>query len=147
MAVRTFSIQDGNLTSASILTAVQRINKDIDLSFEPNSVGDVYKKNDLAAVRQAVKNILLTNRFEKPFNPLFGADLRALLFDLSDPDLADQINDRVRLAISNFEPRARVVTVVVELAPDYNSVRVTVEFQIISTSQITSISVDLARLR
>ena len=147
MAARRFSIEDGNLSSASIVTAIQRINKDIDLSFESNSIGDVYKKNDLAAVRQAIKNILLTNQYEKPFQPLFGADLRSLLFELNDPDLPETINDRVRQAIANFEPRARVKTVTVSTAADYNSVNVSVEFQIVSTSEVTSVNVDLARLR
>ena len=69
MPTRAFSIEDGNLASKTILTSRTKSSEDIDLSFAAKPSGDVFKKTDAAAVKQAVKNLLLTNFSEKPFLP------------------------------------------------------------------------------
>ena len=63
---RVLSREDNNLTS-SIITARKVQYKDIDLSFTAKPNGELYTKRDAAAVKQAVKNLILTNHFEKPF--------------------------------------------------------------------------------
>ena len=73
---RNFSTQDGNLTgSVSGQQPVPYL--DLDLSFQPKPSGDIYKKTDMQSVIQSVKNICLTNRFERPFQPNFGCDLES----------------------------------------------------------------------
>ena len=64
MPVRSFAIEDGNLNKATLVVSRSRVYKDIDLSFAKRPYGDVYKKTDAAAVKQAVKNLLLTNSTE-----------------------------------------------------------------------------------
>ena len=66
---RVFSQEDGGLDNASIITSRKKVYKDIDLTFAVRTMGDVFKKTDAASVKQAVKNLLLTNHFEKPFTP------------------------------------------------------------------------------
>ena len=147
MVVKAFSIEDGNLNSRSLVTARTRLFSDIDLSFTAKPSGDIYKKTDAGAVKQSVKNILLSNHGDKPFEPLFGANLRALLFDLADPDLAYDINRYVRSAIGNYEPRVRVQQVTTRIDPDNNSVGVGVQFTIVNTTETVTVEVQLARLR
>lgn len=147
MVTKAFSIEDGNQNSASIVTSRNRVYSDIDLLFENRPSGDIYKKTDVAAVKQSVKNILLTNFGEKPFKPFFGANLSSLLFELSSPTLEEDINEAVRTAIRNYEPRAIIQRVIVRSSPDYNSVWVSVEFRIINTTETVSVDVDLTRLR
>lgn len=147
MVTKAFSIEDGNLNKAAIVTARSKLYSDIDLSFENKPSGDIYKKVDAAAVKQSVKNILLTNHGEKPFKPLFGANLRGLLFELSSPTLEEDLNAAIRVAIANHEPRAIVQRIIVRSQPDYNSIWVTVEFRIINTTETVSVEVDLTRLR
>ena len=79
---RVFSIEDGNLDTASITTSRQKSYSDIDMTFAKKGNNDIFKKSDAAAVKQAVKNLLLTNFGEKPFNPEFGGNLNAFLFNL-----------------------------------------------------------------
>ena len=81
MPSRAFSIEDGNLATASVNVARKKTYKDIDLSFAKRLDGDIFKKTDAAAVKQSVKNILLTNFAEKPFLPNFGGDLNSFLFN------------------------------------------------------------------
>ena len=74
---KAFSIEDGNLSS-SIVSSRSVSHVDIDLAFKPRPSGEIFKKTDAAAVKQAVKNLLLTSRNEKPFQPNLGQTLIVL---------------------------------------------------------------------
>ena len=141
------SAEDGNLGSSSILGARTKLYKDIDLTFAAKPSGDIFKKTDAAAVKQAVKNLMLTNNFEKPFQPKFGGNLRDMLFDLADDDAEEDIEERVKNAIGVFEPRAQALNVTATATPDRNSIRVTVEFRVINTQETVAVTTVLARLR
>jgi len=144
---KTFSVEDGNLSSSIIRSSKARISKDIDLTFTAKPSGEIFKKQDAAAVKQAIKNLMLTNFGEKPFNPLFGANLRALLFELADPDTEYDIERAVINAIEAYEPRASILNVTVKSNPDGNEVKVNIVFRIISTSEEVTFTTTLARLR
>lgn len=144
---RQFAVEDGNLQTRSIVSSRTINYKDVDLTFAKKSNNDVFKKEDAAAVKQAVKNILLTNPGEKPFRPFYGAGLNRFLFELSEGLDELEIQDAVVEAISRDEPRAQVLGVKSTLDPDNNSIKVRVAFRVLSTSTIEEISVDLTRLR
>lgn len=144
---KAFSIEDGNLGNVPLTSSVSRAYRDIDLTLAIRPSGDVFKKTDAAAVRQAIKNLLLTNRGEKPFQPFFGGSLNQFLFGLSEEFDELEIKEQVANAILNYEPRARVREVNVKLLPDFNSINITVVFQIVTTLQIETVEVTLARLR
>tara|TARA_B100001063_G_scaffold63564_1_gene57551 strand:- start:991 stop:1431 length:441 start_codon:yes stop_codon:yes gene_type:complete len=139
--------EDVRLGSSSILGTRTKVYKDIDLTFTARPSGEIFKKTDAAAVKQAVKNLMLTNYFEKPFQPLFGANLRDMLFELADDEAEEDIEDRCINAINVFEPRAEALNVKAIANPDRNSIRVTVEFRIINTEEQVVVSTVLARLR
>tara|TARA_Y100000114_G_scaffold91995_1_gene85430 strand:- start:311 stop:754 length:444 start_codon:yes stop_codon:yes gene_type:complete len=147
MPTRAFSIEDGNLASKTILTSRTKSSEDIDLSFAAKPSGDVFKKTDAAAVKQAVKNLLLTNFSEKPFLPRFGGNLNSLLFalntDIDDEDLEEQIIS----AIETYEPRARVTNISSNVNDDQHQVKVTVTFRIINSNETVTTNIDLTRLR
>ena len=147
MPSRAFSIEDGNLGNKSILTSRREEYSDIDLSFAKKGSGDIFKKSSGAAVKQAVRNLLLTNFAEKPFLPRFGADLNSMLFRLSSEIDDDTLEDDIIKAIETFEPRARVLNIKSNISPDTNEVSVTVTFQIINTSEEAFVDVSLTRLR
>ncbi len=100
------STEDGNLGVSTLIGTRTKLYKDIDLTFANKTSGEIFKKEDAAAVKQAVKNLILTNYFEKPFQPLFGGNLREMLFDLADDDAEEDIEERIKNAIGVFEPRA-----------------------------------------
>jgi len=147
MVTRAFAVEDGNLNTVSLVTSRNRVYRDIDLTFAKKTSGEIFKKTDAAAVKQAVKNLLLTNKFEKPFQPEFGGDLNNLLFELVDNDTVYEIDGAIREAIRKYEPRARVRQVATNLQPDANSISVTVTFQIISTEEIVTLDTTITRLR
>jgi len=141
------SAEDGNLSVSTLIGTRTRLYKDIDLTFANKTSGEIFKKESAAAVKQAVKNLMLTNYFEKPFQPLFGANLRELLFDLADDDAEEDVEERIINAISVFEPRAQALNVTATATPDRNSIRVTVEFRVINTQETVTVTTVLARLR
>jgi phage baseplate assembly protein W len=147
MVTRAFAVEDGNLNTASLITTRTRLYKDIDLTFAKRPSGEIYKKTDAAAVKQAVKNLLLTNKFEKPFQPDFGGDLNNLLFELVDNDTVYEIDAAIREAVQRYEPRARVRQVATNLQPDANSISVSVTFQVVNTEEILTLDTTITRLR
>ena len=147
MVTRAFSTEDGNLSTAGIITSGIRESKDINLLFNLKTNGDIFKKTEAAAVKQAVKNLLMTNKFEKPFQHSFGADLTGLLFELADDLLEDDINQEVAMAVKNWEPRAKILNVQSTIRPDLNNIFCRIEFLVLSTGTIEVIETSIARLR
>lgn len=151
---KAFSVEDGNIQNRSLITTRNRLYKDIDLSFDNKptdgsnpTTTDVYKKEDAAAVKQSIKNLLMTNFSEKPFTPKFGANLQALLFDLADDQIETSIDIAIRSAVRNYEPRASIRVIRARSLPDNNSVSVYVEFLIVNTEEVVSFETTISRLR
>ena len=148
MAIRrVLSSEDGDLQK-STLTAARVVDYlDIDLTFNKRPSGDLYKKRDAAAVKQSIKNLLLTNHYEKPFEPFYGADLTGMLFELADDQTEADVQVKIVSTIEKYEPRVEVQSVDVSVLPDQNDMRVSVVFKIISTDEIVTFTTNLARLR
>jgi len=143
---RAFSIEDGSL-DRSIVSSRNVAYKDIDLTFSPKPAGDIFKKIDAAAVKQSVKNLILTSRGEKPFNNFFGSNLNSALFGLDTEFDPEFVQNSIFDAITNHEPRARVLSVTVQLKPENNTLDTTIEFQVVNTKEIVTLDVSLARVR
>lgn len=148
MARRAFAQEDTNLQSATVTTSRLREYIDIDLSLavKPTS-GEVYKKTDAASVKQAIKTLVLSNRFEKPFRVDFGGDVRGQLFELADYGTDSIIESNIIESIERYEPRARILDLIVDLQPDRNSLSVTLKFEVVNTSEEVELTTTLARLR
>ena len=143
---RQLSIEDGNLQS-SILTSRQKKYSDLHLSFDKKPSGDIYKQQEAAAVKQSVKNIVSTNRNEKPLNVNFGADITGMLFELSSGLGKFTVKEQITSSINKFEPRARVLDISCNDNPDANSLRVKVTFRVLSTGEIVDLETSISRLR
>ena len=143
-----FSLEDKNLDVSTILTSRSRAYKDIDLTFKNIPIsGEIYKKTEASAVKQAVKNLVMTNFGEKPFDPEFGGHVQSLLFELAHEDTEEEIEEQILSAINRYEPRAVALSVIAISDPDRNSVDVTIVFQVVNTQEEVSLSIALARLR
>ena len=120
----------------------------MNLSFTKNpATKDVARLTDIEAVKRAVRNLILTNRFERPFHPEIGSSIRALLFETITPLNAVLLEDRIREVINNFEPRAALQSIVVEDEIDNNRYRVTITFQVVNVPEPVTITQFLERLR
>lgn len=145
---RALSIEDRKLGTATLVTSRDKQYRDIDLSFDRQpGTNDVYKKIDAAAVKQSMKTLISTNKFEKPFDPFFGADIRALLFELADDFTSYEIKENIRNTVYRYEPRAEILDIVADIRPDYNSVGVSITFKIVSSQETITITTVVNRLR
>ena len=115
--------------------AIKRISrafKDISLSFTPHPVtNDLPVLKNESAIKRSVRNIVQTIPTEKFFNPLFGSDVYASLFEFIDFGTAATIQSQIEISLDNFEPRIENVTVEVNPQPDDNTFEVTVIYDIV----------------
>ncbi len=120
---------------------------DIDLNLTPHpSSRDLTLKYDKDAVKRSLRNIMLTNDYERPFRPNFGANLRGLLFELADDITKFEIRNQITEAIENYEPR--VVIDKIYLNEDRsNNMFVNVHYGVRGVQEPQELEVILQRVR
>ena len=122
--------------------------KDIDLDFGRNTVtNDVNKLTDVEAVKRSVRNLVLTNHYERPFHPELGCGIRQLLFENLTPMVAIQLERKVQEVLENFEPRAQINNILARPDLDRNAYELTINFYVIGATEPVTISTFLERLR
>ncbi len=133
---------------ATVTTNIARQFKDLDLNFAIHPLKkDVNKHLDQMAVINAVKNLVLTSHYEKPFNPDYGSNVRKLLFETLDIITASAIEREIQQTIDSFEPRVRVISLAVIPDIENNGFTVRMQFYIVNQTNPVSISFLLERTR
>jgi phage baseplate assembly protein W len=121
---------------------------DLDMGFLPNPISrDISRKFDENAIKQSIKNIILTKNFERPFHSDVGSQISSLLFEPITPMTSAMIKKTVANTINSYEPRINLLDVSVLLSPDNSGVYVTIVFRIINTSTPISVNMFLERTR
>ena len=121
---------------------------DLDINFTPHPVtGDVGFKKDEHAVKQAVKNLVLTQNFERPFHSEIGSSLRSLLFEPATPMTKEILRKTISDTITNFEPRVELIGVDINYTLDDTAVNVRVRFKVINTFTPIDVNLTLERTR
>ena len=99
------------------------------------------------AIINSVKNLVLTNHFERPFQPNLGSNLRHLLFENVDVIIAARIEREIVETISNFEPRVKISEIKATSSPDENGYKIYMEFFVVNNSKPLTINFFLERIR
>ena len=122
---------------------------DLDLFFgQNNSDKDVNIVYDVQAVKRSIRNLVLTNQYEKPFHPEIYSGVRGMLFELMTPTTSVIVARQVEDVIENFEPRARLVGVTAYPDLDRNAYEVTVEFYVVNApTELVELTIALERIR
>ena len=117
--------------------------KDLSLSFAKNKVTDdlLVKKED-AAVKQAVLNLLLTNKGERVYDSDYGSNIGTYLFEPLDFGTAGTIKDEIVRTLKNYEPRVSIDECVVEPNIESNGFDVRLDFQVLSRADVPPISIE-----
>lgn len=107
--------------------------KDFSISFKSNpGTGDFSTLKNEEAIKQAVRNIVLTAKGEKLFQPQFGSEVRGLLFENYSPFMNQVIIDEITLCLINFEPRIKVISIDLDTDNyDLNALNVTMDYVIV----------------
>ena len=123
--------------------------KDISAIFEVNPLNDdLIALKNANAIARSIRNLIFTNRGDKPFNPFLGSRVTEMLFDPMDPMSSTSIKAEIERTINSFEPRVNLQKV--KVTPDYddNQYNVDINYQIIGIdvdTQQLSFALELTR--
>jgi phage baseplate assembly protein W len=130
------------------MATTQKLYSDIDFTLKKRPVvGDIALSYDSQAIIRSMRNILLTKKFEKLWNPNFGSNIDTLLFENISSVTASALQKEITVAITNYETRVNLKNVVVKPYPDKNAYDVTLTFFIANATQPTTVTVFLERNR
>ena len=121
---------------------------DLNFKFTKNPVTkrlSVLKNAD--AVKQALKLLILTDKYERPYKPFFGANIRGKLFENFGPIVEMEVKEQIQLAIQNYEPRVKILDVRTDANEDLNTLEVTIEFFIRNQTGREATTISLERIR
>ena len=109
---------------------------------------DIEKVTDITAVKRSIRNLVLTNHYEKPFHPEIGCGVREILFELMTPISAHLLTRKVEDVITEYEPRAQLVGVKSTPDIDRNAYELTIVFYVFNAAtELVDLTVLLERLR
>ena len=121
---------------------------DLDLDFVVHPVTkDIVRKTNVEAIKRAVRNLILTNRYERPFHPEIDGGVTRHLFGLSTAHTKHDIQLAVETCLTNFEPRVNVDNVVVSGDLDRNGFNVSILFTVLNSPEPIEVALFLERIR
>ena len=116
--------------------------------FSKNSAtGQLNKKTNENAVKQSIRNLLLTDHYERLFQPTIGSNLRSLLFENFGPTTELRAKEYIKETIEQYEPRAALLKTRVASNPDGNRLAVSIYFRIINTIEPVRLDINIERSR
>lgn len=113
------------------MAATSQSFRDFDLSFRKNPITkDVNTLTNENAIKEAVKNIVRYNFYEKPFLPNFGGNTIAMLFELYEAGSASAIEAQIQNCVNNYEPRVVCYDVEAQFDEDTNELSIIIRYLI-----------------
>lgn len=124
------------------------IYSDLDLMFNIHPVKQdlVMSINEKAVIR-SVRNLVLTNHYERPFQSEIGSNVKKMLFEPITSLTENYIQREIYNVVTTFEPRAKNVFVQVKGYPDENALRANIVFYIESSTTPVVVDMLLERSR
>jgi phage baseplate assembly protein W len=118
----------------------------LDLPAHPNTQDLVYVY-DAEAIKRSVRNIILTNFYERHFDSNFGSGINSLLFENISYFTAASIQSTIETALQTSEPRISLLEVRVEPDNQEHGYNVTIVFRILNILAPVVVSMFLERVR
>jgi len=111
------------------------------------ATGQISRKTNVDAVKMSIRNLVLTDKYERLKNPRIGANIRRHLFELFTPMTAEYLKNDIRQTIEQNEPRARILQLNVTPNEDQNEMRVNLLFSIVTSQEPQQLELTLYRVR
>ena len=118
----------------------------INFDINPDS-GDLLRLTNEKAVKESIKNIILTNKGEKVFSPNFGSDIKSNLFENLGEDITVIVRDYIEEAVKTYEPRVNIISIDVVASSDQNELRAVIVFNVINKEEEIVLDTLLYRVR
>lgn len=127
--------------------AKKTIYSDLFTNFDINPISDdVAVKTNENAVKQSIRNLILTDRGERPFQPKLGGNIRRMLFENVEAQTMLVVKEQIKQTIEDYEPRCSVIDVVVTPSTDRNAIAITIVFAVINKQEPVSLELILDRV-
>lgn len=109
--------------------------------------GDLSLKQDFDAVKQSIKNLVLTDKLERPMQPTIGCDIRKSLFENFSPQTIVMAKQQIAETVGQYEPRAELINIEASADEDNNALNITIIFSLINSDIEETLSLVLERVR
>jgi phage baseplate assembly protein W len=130
------------------IQGIKNLYSDLDLTFNQQPVtGDIALRYDDQAVIRSLVNLLLTNFYERPFQPNLGSNMSSFLFEPMTPITTTAMQTEIRNVIENYEPRVEINTLTITPDEPRNLYDLYMEVFIGNNTQATPVSLILQRSR
>lgn len=109
----------------------EELHSDLDINLQGVGVSGfkkLFPLTDVDAIKSSVKNLVLTNVYDRPFQPELSSNLTALLFENAGPVTQMRIKYEIERVIKQHEPRVKDVAVSVNDDHERNAYSVTIQF-------------------
>jgi len=110
-------------------------------------IKDVVRYTNEDSINRSIRNLLLTNKGERPYQPNLGTDIRKLLFEPMGTSTASLLSKFIEETIRQYEPRAKVLNIQVTAFEEQNAYVVNLQYLIINRQEPVNLSVTLNRAR
>ncbi len=130
--------------------AISRIKDytDLDLDFIAHPItGDVTKKIGPDAIARSIRNLVMTNYYDRPFRSQIGSNALKMLFENIGPLTAINLEQAISDVVTNFEPRAKLIGVKVNADPDNNGYSAKIAFYVQNRPEPYQTTLFLERIR
>ena len=137
----------GDITKARIVSR-KKPHRDLDLSLKIHPIRkDIIPLKDDNAIKNALRNLLVSNFYDRPFSRDKGANLKGLLFEPADVITQITMRKNLETVIRKYEPRVAIRRITINDDPDNNSYRINVNFKIKENDTDESVTIVLRRLK
>jgi len=107
----------------------------------------VLRKTNVDAVKQSLRNLMLTDRGERLFQPNLGGNIRAMLFENITAQTFLTMQEHIKDVITAHEPRADVIDVVIAQTSQEHEVQITIVFRVVNVQEPVTLELLLERVR
>jgi phage baseplate assembly protein W len=122
--------------------------KDFNMGLEAHPVtGALLMVKNADAVKQGVRNLIMTNYLERPYRSRYGGNIRQNLFELFDSGTIEDIKADITFCFNSNMRRAELVSVNVDASADTNFLNIDIVFRPINQVNNEQVNIKLERLR
>ena len=124
------------------------IYSDFNHAFRPHpNTGQISRKTNVDAVKLSLRNLILTNKYERLRNPRFGGNIRRYLFEQIEPRIESEIKQEIEYMVQNYEPRVELIETTVTASEEQQAVYVKLVFYTVSAKDPQEVDLVLYRVR
>lgn len=129
-------------------TSSADVYSDFDNMFLPHPfTGQITRRANVESVKMSLRNLILTNKYERLRNPEFGGNIRRYLFENFVSTTASEIADEIKYLIRNYEPRVRLIDTKVTPDEDNNTMNIRITFATNLVQENQEVELTLYRVR